>query len=119
MIACAHRCVVSASDDDRFGPLRGPAALEIEHGGQLWFDGVEPVWINALLAEHCVDELVGGVDDEHKIMFEQALQPRAHAVLYPNWIELCADIVDGRVRGRDALDFAHHPLCVVSERARK
>ena len=80
---------------------------------------VEPVRIDAAVAERGIEEWSDGVGDEDEVVVEERLQPQADIDLHPVRIEIGADLAVRGIRGGDRLDLAQDAVAVIGERARE
>src|SRR5262249_15228748 len=69
-----------------------------------------PFHIRRAAIHQRVDQIVLLIEDEDVVMVEIRLEPNADARLRPFRIEGTAYVLDCRVRGRDAFDFAQNAL---------
>ena len=108
-----------ATGEDAAGVRLSVAPHQIEHVLDIRLDRVEPIRVDAAMAERGVEKAVGGVGDEDEIMVEERLEPRADVNLHPFGIEMDPDAGKGRLGSGDALDLAQHALSVIGERSRE
>ena len=94
----------------------GASAQQVDDRRHVRPDRVEPIRIDAAVAEQRIDQAVGGVRHEHEVVVEIGFQPTPDPALHPVGVVLGADPPDGALRGGDALDLAQHALAVVGKR---
>jgi hypothetical protein len=114
----AHRAM-RACGLRRPGIAAGAAAHQVEDRLDVRANGVEPVRVDAAVAERGEQEAVGGVGDEHEVVVEEGLQPQADIGLDPFGVEADPDPAVGDLGGGDAPDLAQHPLALIGKRARE
>src|SRR5439155_385387 len=115
----ATRRAVGAGEEDRVTVLPRAAAQEIKRWLEVWLDRIEPIRIDAAVSEQGVDEMIGRIGNEHKILVEQCLQPQPDAILHPIAIEMHADVADPGLRRGDTLNLAQHAFGMMVEGARE
>ena len=95
------------------------AAHVVDERRELRLDRRQRGGRHRLIAGDRVERLVLAVQHDDVVMLEKALQPDADAARDPSRIVIQADLLDGGLRGGDALDLAQHALAVAVERARR
>ena len=95
------------------------AAHEVEHRRDFGPRRVQPGRPHHFVPDQRVKRMVVAVEDEDGVVSEEGFQPVPDAAARPVRVEGGAHVLDGGLRGGDALDLAQHALALAAQGARE